>query len=64
MRASSTKLDHLGDFTTTPRVIAISLLATAIGLVASFIAAALLKLIGLCTNLFFYQRVTTHGMAM
>jgi CIC family chloride channel protein len=57
--ASSTKLDHLGDFTTTPRVISISLLAIAIGLVASFIAAALLKLIGLCTNLFFYQRVDT-----
>ena len=56
----TTKLDHLGDFTTSPRVISISLLAIAIGFVAAFIAAALLKLIGLCTNLFFFQRVSTE----
>jgi chloride channel protein, CIC family len=55
-----TKLDHLGDFTTSPRVISISLLAIAIGFAAAFIAAALLKLIGLCTNLFFFQRVSTE----
>src|SRR5436305_9467510 len=59
MHASSSKLDHLGDFTTSPRVVAISLLAIAIGLAGSFIAAALLKLIGFCTNLFFYQRIDT-----
>src|ERR1700746_3813004 len=53
------RLEHLGDFTTTPHVIAISLLAVLIGLVASVVAAALLKLIGLCTNLFFYQRIDT-----
>ena len=53
------RLDHLGDFTTSPRVIPISLLAVAIGLVAAVVAAALLKLIGLCTNLFFFQRVDT-----
>jgi chloride channel protein, CIC family len=52
-------LDRLGDFTLTPRVIAIALLATVIGCVAAFIAAALLKLIGLFTNLFFFQRVDT-----
>jgi hypothetical protein len=51
------RLDHLGDFTTSPRVIPISLLAVAIGLVAAVVAAALLELIGLCTNLFFFQRV-------
>src|SRR6185503_17128526 len=56
----TTKLDHLGDFTTSPRVISISLLAIAIGFVAAFIAAALLKLIGLCTNLFFFQRLSTE----
>src|SRR3982750_1128286 len=55
-----TKLDHLGDFTTSPRVISISLLAIVIGLVAAFIAAALLKQIGLCTTLFFFQRVSTE----
>src|SRR6185437_15068729 len=46
----------LGDFTLTPRVIPISLLAIAIGALASFIALGLLKLIGLFTNLFFFGR--------
>ena len=53
------RLDHLGDFTTSPRVIPISLLAVVIGLVAAVVAAALLKLIGLCTNIFFFQRIDT-----
>src|SRR4029078_258088 len=56
----TTKLDHLGDFTTSPRVISISLLAIAIGFAAALIAAALLNLIGLCTNLFFFQRFSTE----
>jgi len=56
----TSKLDHLGDFTTSPRVISISLLAIIIGVVASWVAAGLLKLIGLCTNLFFFQRVSTE----
>lgn len=46
----------LGDFTMTPRTIWISGLAIVIGLVASVIALALLRLIGLFTNLFFFQR--------
>jgi len=50
---------HLGDFTTTRRVLPISGLAIAIGIVASFVAAGLLKLIGLFTNLFFFQRIDT-----
>jgi H+/Cl- antiporter ClcA/CBS domain-containing protein len=52
-------LDELGDFTTTARVIPISALALGIGVAAAFVAAALLKLIGLFTNLFFFQRVDT-----
>src|SRR5919198_2763490 len=52
-------LDHLGDFTITPRVLPIAALAVAIGAFAAFVAAALLKLIGLFTNLFFFQRVAT-----
>src|SRR5690242_16575914 len=58
-RSHAGRLDHLGDFTTSPRVIPISLLAVVIGLVAAVVAAALLKLIGLCTNLFFFQRIDT-----
>jgi CIC family chloride channel protein len=47
---------ELGDFSTTWRVIPISLLAIFIGGVSAFVALALLRLIGLFTNLFFYQR--------
>src|SRR5436305_6542810 len=50
---------RLGDFTITPRVIFISGLATGIGFVSAFVALALLKLIGLFTNLFFFQRWST-----
>src|SRR3954462_6829238 len=52
-------LDHLGDFTTTRRILPISALAIGIGLFAAVVAAVLLKLIGLFTNLFFFQRVST-----
>ena len=51
---------ELGDFTTTPRVIPVTLLAIAIGVLASYVALALLRLIGLFTNLFFYQRWSTE----
>ncbi|HEX4773672.1 MAG TPA: chloride channel protein [Bryobacteraceae bacterium] len=54
---SSTK--ELGDFTTTIRVIPITLLAMLIGLCASYVAWFLLKLIGLFTNIFYYQRFDT-----
>ena len=47
---------RLGDFTITPRVIPISMLAVIIGLVSAFVAQGLLKLIGLFTNLFFFGR--------
>ncbi|MGA7235603.1 MAG: chloride channel protein, partial [Bryobacteraceae bacterium] len=51
--------ETLGDFTTTPRAITISALAIGIGFVSAGIAWALLKLIGLFTNLFFFQRWST-----
>jgi chloride channel protein, CIC family len=46
----------LGDFTTDWRLIPISLLAIVIGLLSTGVAWALLRLIGLFTNLFYYQR--------
>ncbi|MCC6179216.1 MAG: chloride channel protein [Chloroflexi bacterium] len=49
----------LGDFVASPRLIPLALLATAIGVVSAFIALALLRLIGLFTNLFFFQRWDT-----
>ena len=51
--------ETLGDFTTTPRVIPISLLAMVIGVVCAFVALALLRLIGLFTNLFYFGRWNT-----
>jgi CIC family chloride channel protein len=50
---------QLGDFTATTRVIPISLLAIVIGIFSTFVAYALLKLIGLFTNLFYFGRVST-----
>ncbi|HLL80210.1 MAG TPA: chloride channel protein [Ktedonobacteraceae bacterium] len=49
-------LGKLGDFTTSPRVILISLMAIVIGIISAFVALILLRLIGLFTNLFFFQR--------
>jgi CIC family chloride channel protein len=50
---------ELGDFTTDWRVIPIAGLAIAIGLISSVVAWALLRLIGLFTNLFYYHRWDT-----
>ncbi|QBD83681.1 chloride channel protein [Ktedonosporobacter rubrisoli] len=50
----------LGDFTTTPRTIMISAIALVIGIISAFVALVLLRLIGLVTNLFFYQRWDTN----
>jgi len=50
---------RLGDFTTTPRVIILSALAIVIGVLGAVVALALLRLIGLFTNLFFFQRWDT-----
>ena len=49
---------EIGDFTTSRRVIRISLLAIAIGAFSAFIAWALLRLIAFFTNLFFFQQLS------
>jgi CIC family chloride channel protein len=51
--------ERLGDFTTTARVIPISLLAVGIGLISTFVAWGLLRLIGFFTNAFYYGRIST-----
>lgn len=56
---SEEKSETLGDFTTTQRVIPLSLIAIGIGLFSAVVALALLRLIGLFTNLFFFQRWDT-----
>jgi H+/Cl- antiporter ClcA len=52
-------LEELGDFTTTVRVIPISVMAILIGVLGAFVAWFLLRLIGLFTNIFYYQRIST-----
>ncbi len=52
--------ERLGDFTTTARVIPLAGIAIGIGVLSSFVALALLRLIGLFTNLFFFQRWSTQ----
>src|SRR5580693_1692818 len=58
-KKSSDSFADLGDFTTTARILPISLVATGIGVLCAFVALALLRLIGLFTNLFFFHRWST-----
>ncbi len=51
--------EELGDFTTTVEVLPISVMAIIIGFVASGVAWVLLKLIGIFTNLFYFQHWDT-----
>ena len=50
---------ELGDFTTTLRVLPISALAIVIGVLCAYVALALLRLIGLFTNVFYYGQWST-----
>jgi H+/Cl- antiporter ClcA len=52
-------LEELGDFTTTVRVIPISVMAILIGVLGAFVAWFLLRLIGLFTNILYYHRIST-----
>jgi len=58
-RKTSGGLRHLGGFTTNWEVVPITALAVFIGVFSAFVALALLRLIGLFTNLFFFQRFST-----
>jgi chloride channel protein, CIC family len=58
-----TDLNHLGDFSVDRRVLIIAALAIPIGALSACVAWALLRLIGLITNLVFYQRFGTALVA-
>ena len=62
-RRENAAVNELGDFTTTVRVIWLSVIAVGIGVLSAFVAWALLRLIGLFTNLFFFQRWSSAGMS-
>jgi CIC family chloride channel protein len=59
LKKQHSRAAELGDFTANWRVIPIALLAIAIGLIGTVVAWALLRLIGLFTNLFYYHRWDT-----
>ena len=63
MSSSEEALDQLGDFTTTRRLIPLTLLALGIGVLGAGIASLLLNLIALVTNLFFFQRFSTENVS-
>jgi H+/Cl- antiporter ClcA/CBS domain-containing protein len=54
---------HLGDYSLKPRTLAIIALAMACGVISALLALALQGLIGLFTNLVFYQRLSTALVA-
>jgi H+/Cl- antiporter ClcA len=56
---TSAAFRDLGDFTATVRIVPISLLAIFIGIVSTYVAYGLLKLIGVFTNLFYFGRFNT-----
>jgi len=56
-------LTRLGDFNTSPRVLLICALALGVGALSALVALALQALIGLITNLVFYQRWSAELVA-
>ena len=57
------QLDHLGDFAATRRILVIAALALPIGVLSAGVAWCLLRLIGLITNVVFYDRFGTALVA-
>ncbi len=54
---------RLGDYSVSPRILLIATFAVAVGAVSAVVADGLLKLIGLITNMVFYQRIATALIA-
>jgi H+/Cl- antiporter ClcA len=54
---------RLGDFTANRRLLLLSALALGLGAVVAAVAAALLSLIALATNLFYFQRFSTTAVS-
>ncbi len=63
MNDSGARAAHLGDFTLTPRTLLITAVALVIGGASAVAAFCLLRLIGLITNVVFYQRLSTAMVA-
>src|ERR1043166_9504866 len=59
MTKSPSSDDRLGDYTADTRIIALTGLAALIGVTSAFVALALVRLIGLFTNLAYFHRLAT-----
>jgi len=59
-RAAHAAVEGLGDFDVDRRFVLLAILAVPIGIVGTLLAALLLSLIGLMTNLFYYGRISTE----
>jgi chloride channel protein, CIC family len=57
------KIGKIGDFTAGPRTIMISALAVVVGVLAAYVAKALLALIAFFTNVFFFQRFSLTAVS-
>jgi chloride channel protein, CIC family len=61
---AATRSRHLGDVTLGPRVLLITLIALPVGAASALAAFILLRLIGLITNVVFYQRISAALVAL
>src|SRR5436189_1117168 len=59
-QAAHSATPRLADFTTDLRVIPLSLIAIGLGVLSSYLAVFLLRLIAFFTNLFFFQRLSVQ----
>src|SRR5213595_2277246 len=55
--------DRLGDYTADARLITLSVMAALVGVISAFVALALVRLIGLFTNLAYFHRFDTSFTA-
>jgi len=55
--------DRLGDYTADARIIRLTVMAAAVGVISAFVALALIRLIGLFTNLAYFHRLDTSFAA-
>ena len=60
---SSDRAETLSDFSATPRLVGVSLLAIAIGVAGAWLAKWLLALIAAFTNLFYFQRLSWSAVS-
>jgi CIC family chloride channel protein len=61
--APRSRAETPGDFTATPRMLPISLIAIGLGALSAYVATALLALIAFFTNLFFFQRFSLTAVS-